>query len=292
MIKFSCDRTSEDKTPVIRDVEIAKFAQRVLYDYRPELLSYTSYGNDPYYEPALLDPYDFVKRYLGSNIEICDIYTEDSRDFIAGAAVFNLQKVKVFDKDNMCTLDILVPPNTILLDRETVRRGYTGFETFTIMHEAGHLMLHQKVYRKEPVMGFSTRGEEPEPSDKAVLCKRSNIGRMNGGLVTSEDFREHQANTFAASMLMPPIMFIPFVQTQMKMYNRFIDDVMITRTFNDGTSQYWRYLDILNRTAHRFGVSRRAAEVQMAKYGLQAYPDDDTVKEARRRLKMYSSLWR
>ena len=292
MVKFSCVRTSEDMTPVIRDIEISKYAQRVLYDYRPELLNYTSYGDDPYYEPALLDPYDFARNYLGSNIEVCDIYTEDSRDFIAGAAVFNLQKVKVFDKDNMCTADILVPPNTILLDRETVRHGYTGFESFTIMHEAGHLMLHQKVYRKEPAVGDSEKGEKLATSEETVLCKRSNIGRMNGGLVTSEDFREHQANTFAASMLMPPILFIPFVQNQMKMYNRFNDEVMITRTFNDGTPQYWRYLDILTRTAHKFGVSRKAAEVQMTKYGLQAYPEDDKVREARRRLKMYRSLWK
>ena len=76
MIEFNCSRTSEDMTPVIRDIEIAKFAQSVLYDYRPELLTYTSYGDDPYYEPALLDPYDFAENYLGSNIEVHDIYTE------------------------------------------------------------------------------------------------------------------------------------------------------------------------------------------------------------------------
>ena len=48
MIEFNCSRTSEDMTPVIRDIEIAKFAQSVLYDYRPELLTYTSYGDDPH----------------------------------------------------------------------------------------------------------------------------------------------------------------------------------------------------------------------------------------------------
>ena len=292
MIEFSCSRTSEDNTPVIRDIEIAKFAQCVLYDYRSELLTYTSYGEDPYYEPALLDPYDFANNYLGSNIEVHDIYTESDKDVIAGAAVFNLQKVKVFDKEHMCTREILVPPNTILLDTATVDHWHKGFEFFTIMHEVGHLMLHQRVYRIEPMQGFYTTGNVPDASGDAVLCMRSNIGRSSGGLKTNEDFREHQANTFAASMLMPPRLFIPYVQKQMKQFNRFDDELMVTHTINDGSREYWRYRDIVRLTAKQFGVSTRAAEVQMTKYGLQADPKDASVKEARRRLKMYQSLYR
>ena len=293
MIEFSCSRTSEDMTPVIRDIEIAKFAQCVLYDYRPELLTYASYGEDPYYEPALLDPYDFAQNYLGSAIEVCDIYTEKKGDLIAGAAVFNLQRVKVFDKENMCTREILVAPNTILLDNETTSHWHKGFEFFTIMHECGHLMLHQKVYRREPERGFYTTGNVPASSESAVLCMRSNIGgTRSGGLKTNEDFREHQANTFAGCMLMPPRIFIPYVQKQMRRFGRFDDELMVTHTINDSSREYWRYVDVVNRTAMKFGTSFRAVRVQMAKYGLQADPKDDKVKEARRRLKMYQSLWR
>ena len=98
-------------------------------------------------------------------------------------------------------------------------------------------------------------------------------------LGTNEDFREHQANTFAGSMLMPPRVFIPYVQKQMKINNRFSDELMVTHTINDGTSAYWRYIDVLNRTARHFGVSFKAARVQMTKYGLQADPNDDAVRE-------------
>ena len=292
MVEFSCSRTSEDTTPVIRDIEIAKFAERVLYDYRPELLTYTSFGEDPYYTPALLDPYDFANNYLGANIEVHDIYTESDKELIAGATVFNLQRVKVFDKDHMCTREILVLPNTILLDTATVDHWHKGFEFFTIMHEVGHLMLHQRVYRIEPMQGFYTTGNVPDASGDAVLCMRSNIGRSSGGLKTNEDFREHQANTFAASMLMPPRLFIPYVQKQMKQFNRFDDELMVTHTINDGSREYWRYRDVVRLTAKQFGVSTRAAEVQMTKYGLQADLKDASVKEARRRLKMYQSLYR
>lgn len=291
MIILECNKTSEDMTPVLRDIDIARYAQSVLYDYRPEFFSYNC-GDDPYFESALLDPYDFAEKYLDAAVDVQAIYTDSSDDFIAGAAVFNLQKVKVFDKDNMCTQEIIVPANTILLDTRTVHGGSKSFEYFTLMHEAGHLLMHQRVFRIPPAVGFYTRGEETQSADSATLCKRSNIGRRFGGLRTNEDFREHQANTFAACMLMPPRLFIPYVQAMMKSpWTRFDDEIMITRTVNDGTSAYWKYREIVRKVARRFGVSDKAAEVQLSKYGLQADLADDNVYEARRRLKMYRSLW-
>ena len=189
--------------------------------------------------------------------------------------MFNHQKVRVFDKANMCTKDIPVPPNTILLDNRTVNKCHKTFEMFTVMHEAGHLMMHQQVYRGET----------------SALCMRKKIGMSRGGLKTSEDFREHQANIFAASMLMPPRVFMPYVQDMIKRSTKFDDELMITRTFNDGSGSYWEYHIIRNRISGKFGVSARAAELQLARYGLLAYPKDDDVREARRRLKMYRSLW-
>ena len=126
-----------------------------------------------------------------------------------------------------------------------------------------------------------------------MLCMRSNIGRSTGGLKTSEDFREHQANTFAASMLMPPRVFIPFVQLLMQKYRRFREEgLMITYDFAWGDPRYGYFLEIVNSTARQFGVSSKAVKVQMAKYGLRADPKDADVREARRRLKMYQSLYR
>ena len=292
MIIFSCNRTSDDMTPILRDIDVARFAQSVLYDYRPEFFTYSSYGDDPFFEPALLDPYDFAEKYLDAAVDVQAIYTDNEKDFIAGAAVFNLQKVKVFDKDNMCTREILVPPNTILLDTRTAHGGSQPFEYFTIMHEAGHLLMHQRVFRRLHTAGFYTSGEDVLPADSGALCKRSNIGRYRGSLRTNEDFREHQANTFAACMLMPPRLFIPYVQWLMTSpWHRFDDELMITYQVNDGTSNYRHYRDIVTKTKARFGVSTRAAEVQMQKYGLVATPKDAEVREARRRLKMYRSLW-
>ena len=93
-------------------------------------------------------------------------------------------------------------------------------------------------------------------------------------------------------MLMPPRLFIPYVQELMNNpWHRFDDELMITYQVNDGTRNYWRYKEILSKATSRFGVSTKAAEVQMVKYGLVASPEGSEVREARRRLKMYRSLW-
>ena len=293
MVRFSCNRTGSDGTPVIRDVDIARYAQAVLYDYRPEFFDNygADYGDGRYYEPEPIDPYDFAERYLGANIDVQDIYTDSSREVIAGAAVFNRQPVKVFDKANMCTRNIIVEPNTILLDNSTVHYS-DPFEVFTILHEAGHLLMHQKVYRHD---NDAMDGSDVDEGSNAALCKRSRIGgfRQNKGLRTSEDFREHQANTFAASMLMPPGLFMPYVMEQIDRGSCFDDEIMITYTVNDGTRQFRKYVDVVSRTARRFNVSFSSVRVQLKRYGFVATPGhDDEIYEARRRMKQYRSLWK
>ena len=154
-------------------------------------------------------------------------------------------------------------------------------------------MLHQQVFRKKQEREFCMSGADPVTVENAVLCKRSRMRRRSGGLKTSEDFREHQANTFAASMLMPPRVFIPYVQMLMQHNYHFRDEeIMMTYQFAWGKPCYMSYLDIVSRTAHRFKVSTRAVCVQLSKYGLQANPKDEEIREARRRLKMYQSLFR
>jgi hypothetical protein len=91
---------------------------------------------------------------------------------------------------------------------------------------------------------------------------------------------------------MPPRLFIPYVQELMRSpWHKFDDELIISNQVNDGTSNYWHYREIVSKTKKKFGVSTRAAEVQMQKYGLVASPKDAEVGEARRRLKMYRSLW-
>ena len=94
-------------------------------------------------------------------------------------------------------------------------------------------------------------------------------------------------------MLMPPRLFIPFTQRVMNKYRYFRDEgLMITYDFSWDSPKYTYYLDVVSKAAQYFGVSHRAAAVQMTRYGLRANPKEEQIKEARRRLRMYQSLYR
>ena len=275
MIRFTPKRRSEDMTPVVRAVDLARYAEEVLREYRPELLR----------EPGRLDPYHFAEHYLGSNVLIHDIYTSDSKEKIAGAAIFRDGAVKVFDKENMGTQVIPVRANSILLDSDTAHSKYDGFEEFTMMHEAGHLLLHQEVYRLLQAQDSEIAG--------AALCKRSSIGGIRSSLKTSEDFREHQANSFSAFMLMPPRTFIPFVRSRInesRMLAMLGEDTIILKHADPDFRRTIPRDNIINEAMQAFGTSRSAVIVQLTKYGLASAPDKDSLYEARRRLKLYSSL--
>ena len=275
MVEFDPRRRSEDMTPVVRDVDVARYAMAVLRDYIPERLE----------KPGHIDAYKFVEQYLGANVEIMNIYTDSRDDFIAGAAVFNPQQVKVFDRDNMTTKNVLVPANTVIIDEQVTGRIKKGFERFTVLHEAGHLMMHQEVYRIRPEGSSSAK----RTAGNSALCMRSNIG-SSARLVTSRDFREHQANTFAGSFLMPPVTFIPFVHYMIDKL-RYIDgDLIIYEHGKTDFTMAMVYDKIVSVTARHFGVSQDAVRVQMTKYGLHALADDASIYEAKRRLKLYYSL--
>lgn len=271
MLAFDPRRRSEDMTPIVRDVDVTRYAMAVLKEYMPERLE----------RPGHMDTYKFIEQYLGANVEIMNIYTDSRDDFIAGAAVFNPQHVKVFDRDNMTTKKILVPANTVIIDEQVTGRFKKGFERFTVLHEAGHLMMHKEVYQ--------LRHEGGRTAGNSALCMRSNIG-SSGKLVTSLDFREHQANTFAGSFLMPPATFIPFVHRLIDRL-RYIDgDTVIYEHGESSSTMAMVYDKIVTETAYHFGVSKDAVKVQMTKYGLHALADDASIYEAKRRLKLYYSL--
>lgn len=275
MIRFTPKRRSEDMTPIVRDVDLARYAEDILHEYRSELLR----------GPGRLDPYHFAEHYLGSDVLVHDIYTPDRKEKIAGAAIFRDGAVKVFDKENMGTQLIPVRANSILIDSDTAHSQYDGFEEFTMMHEAGHLLLHREVYRL-------LQSQDNEISG-AALCKRSNIGGFRSSLKTNEDFREHQANTFSAFMLMPPRTFIPFVRSRIlgsHMYTELGEDTVILKHADPDFRRTVPRNRIIREAMQAFGTSRSAVTVQMTRYGLASRPDKDSLYEARRRLKLYSSL--
>ena len=252
MIKFRCFKRHPDGTPIIRDADIVKFAEAQLRDYRPELLEV----------PGKIDPLHFIERYLGANIDFQDIYYEEGTSPIAGATVFNDEEVRVFDRENMCIKDIPVKAGTIIIDNSTINDKNEGFARFTELHEAGHLNMHPAVYCKTPsqMSIFAARS--------LVLCKRETMEMGRRRLVTQEDFREHQANIYAAALEMPERPFTNLTLSLIQKYNIGIDRnsvLVIPRDFNyDFEVGLAR---IIGELADTFGASLQAVRIQLQARG-------------------------
>lgn len=210
LIEFHCNCRHKDQTPIVSDLEIQEYAEAVLEDYKPKLLK----------EPGKINAVHFLESYLGATVDYQDIYYEENASPIAGATVFNDDKVLVFDRENMCVRPIEVSAGTILIDNDTMKDGKEGFAQFTHLHEGGHFLIHPAVYRKmDNQITLFDLGMLDKTGSHVVSCKRSAIagqGEKKCRFSTQEEFREHQANTFAAAIAMPRQTFIPYAQEMIR----------------------------------------------------------------------------
>ncbi|WP_027868890.1 ImmA/IrrE family metallo-endopeptidase [Eubacterium sp. AB3007] len=258
MIRFNCKRRHKDGTPIVRDLDVIVFAETILADYRPELLEY----------PGRIDGLHFIEKYLKANLDFQDIFYEEDESPIAGATVFNDEGVRVFDREGQCVKEIAVEADTVIIDNSTLKAGREGFALFTELHEAGHFLMHPEVYKRDPYQlsffdyghGFAARS--------VVMCKRSSMTHQ-GRLTTQEDFREHQANVFAAALEMPRNAFRKETIRLIKEYDigRNLNTVMVMPDDFDFDFELGCG-DIIRRVSDAFGASRSATEIQMKRLGL------------------------
>lgn len=260
MIEFHCSRCKNDGTPIVTDQAVQEYAEAVLEDYKPKLLR----------EPGRINAIHFLESYLGATVDYQDIYYDENTSPIAGATVFNDDKVLIFDRENMCVRPIDVSAGTILIDNSTMQDGKEGFSKFTHLHEGGHFLMHPAVYRRvENQLSFFDFGQD-SPGSHVAACKRSSIcgnsGEKRPRLVTEEDFREHQANTFAAAIAMPRKTFIPCAQAMIRRAG-FPEGIWVEDDVMDWDSELGLSC-LVDRLAEIYGVSRSAAKVQLKRQHL------------------------
>ncbi len=263
MIEFSCSRRKPDMTPVIRDALIQDYAEALIGDYKPKLLK----------EPGKLNATHFVESYLGANLDYQDIYYPEDGSAIAGATVFNRDYIKVFDREQMCTRSIEIPANTILIDNSTMADGKKGFAKFTVLHEGGHFCIHPAVYRR--TSGQLSFFDMKQPTGQSVVCCRKasmdSNPRKSPSCWTEEDFREHQANVFAAAAAMPRQTFIPYAQSLIQAHG-YKNGIFIE---NDEAFDWCDPFgfcsdetDILETLAETYSVSKASVKVHLKRLGL------------------------
>ena len=257
MIEFQWNKIDKkSNTPVIKDVELEDLAEMLLKDYKPAILK----------EPRKIKYEHFLESYLGANLEYQHIYYDDNEGQIFGVTAFNKERLKIFDKDNLCTRHVLLDKNSVVLDHYVTEEGREGLELFTGLHEGGHLWLHPNVY-SEPEEQLSLFSSERELIRPVTCCRRSDIesfGRGWTGFRTPEDWREHQADYFASALAMPRATFVPLVGETLKSHGitdgYVIEDAGIKERFFAKEQLPKVIMDA-------YGVSKSAAYVKLRKFG-------------------------
>ena len=260
MVKFQCYRTAKDGTPIISDKIIEEYAERILREYKPVALK----------EPTRINPVHFLESYLGVTVAYAYIYDSAGPGRIAGEAIFNNNEpVEIFDEEKLKPVFRRYDANTVLIDLKAVDEEKDGFVDFTYLHEGGHIFLHQAVFKRTQDTLFSIDSED---QPRTTHCLRSCIGtEIRKKLNTQEDFREHQANTFAAAMAMHPMIFIPTAREIIKEcgYSNGIcivpdpDEVIDWIDWIDG-----RDYEVVDKLADLFTGSKSAIRVQLKKHKL------------------------
>lgn len=190
-----------------------------------------------------------------------------------GATAFNREKLKIFDKENMCAKYITLEPHTIVIDCTVDEEGPEGRVLFTGLHEGAHLWMHKAVYTNDNEQGsmFDDCDEKAyeEALPSIVRCYKTNIENFNdnSGVKTPAAWREHQADYMASAISMPRCTFVPLVRETLKECE--LPNKLIVGAGNDENDDASEYLSSM--VADTYGVSKQAAAIKLRKFGFVKY---------------------
>jgi len=256
MVKLIPNRVDykNHNTPVLYDREIDMYAHTVLEDYKPRLLK----------EPGTINFQHFLESYLNVSIEYHDIYSDDPEYPILAMTIYGRGEIKVFDRENECISRIEVSEKTVVIDNAIMEPGKEGLALFSGLHEGGHITMHWDVYSRI----LDEAAETGETMSPLVYCRRENIERSiksySRKIRSAVDWREHQADYFAAAIAMPNATFKPFIHSLLRENGYFKGSITVGRDSD---------LDILaddilpDAISEVYGVSRRAARIKLRKAG-------------------------
>jgi hypothetical protein len=240
----------DNRTPVMFDREIDELAHAILGDYRPELLK----------EPGKIDFEHFLESYLGAEIQYHDIYCADPKYPVLALTAFTAGGIDVFDRKNECLSTAYVPARTVVIDNAVIESDIVGFARFSALHEAGHLILHWRVF----VDGYGVPYKGKNNTASVIICRRDNIEIYGnkGKHRTPADWREHQADYFAAAAAMPNVTFYPFVNQLLRENGIYKRQIRLGRDSDLDIFADDLLPEFISET---YGVSKRAARIKLRK---------------------------
>ena len=252
MIEFNCPNRKFDGTPVVCDLQVMAYAEAQVGDYKPELLK----------EPGKLNALHFVESYLNAVVDVQNILNAVPGMEINGITVFKDALITVREDGEYVSK--MFPAGAIIIDQSVIGRE-DGFEQFTIVHEGGHFCMHYPAFCGQDILAARS------VMDK-IMCRSSVLesDRAENRKWTDRDFMEHQANVYAAAVLMPRHTFVPFVMELNRKAGH--KDGIFVRPPIDPFYQYRHWYvfleEIGRKIADTYGVSESAAFVHMKRCGL------------------------
>ena len=257
-LKFQRVDYRNHNTPILFDREIDDYAHSILADYKPELLQ----------EARAINYQHFLESYLGMHLYYQDIYYDDPDRPILALTAFKSGMMKVFNREQKCVDKILVHERTVVMDNAIMRPNKDYLARFSGMHEGGHAILHWHVYTGKTFDGdvFNPDYIHDGEVDSFVCCRRENIERSKAKqLSTAEEWREHQADYFAAAITMPNATFKPFVTKLLRDCGYYKGAITVN---DDDSDSDILAEDILpDAISETYGVSKRAARIKLRKTG-------------------------
>jgi hypothetical protein len=142
------------------------------------------------------------------------------------------------------------------LDSEIPEAGVLGRWRATVAHEAGHVVLHRRLFDDHPSQNllFPLDADSSGNGDEhSVSCLKRGVGFALGG----SDWREVQANRAMAALLMPTDLFHDLTKAALA-------DLGLAFPLEVGTKEAARLASAL---ANRCTVSRQAASIRLQTLG-------------------------
>lgn len=246
---------SKTGVPILSKDEIDAYAMSLLAEYDKGLVGSV--------QPVPIE--DIVECHLSLDVDYKHLSLDES---ILGQMTFSDGYTKVFNLKTGEEEFIRTNKGTIIVEDNLLQdERQEGRLRFTYAHEASHWVLHRHRYETNENQG-SLFDENVEAA--AVRCLSRNIendrvfSRLKGKTATDEDWLEWQADYMASAILMPKRPFLAASYSLLKAYNSRKNYIYL----DEQPCNISMYMSVVDHLASLFNVSKRAAQIRLAKFGL------------------------
>lgn len=229
---------------ILKKTDFDDIAEMVLKEYMPFVLN----------EPKAVDIEYLAEECLYLDIKHDNIVPEGK---ILGLVAFSdteFKTIGIDDNERVIELD----EGTILIDYSLIGTENRPRKRFTEAHETSHWICHRSFHSP------TNRQYEFRVNGNFIACRTDNIEqykRKKGYSFSDEDWEEWQADSLAASLLMPKAMFVEACRDE------FHHERIWKGYLTPGTDDFVAK-KIIAKMARLFDVSYRAAQIRMINLGL------------------------